>query len=68
MKTRAEREAELQLLASTDKGKWQLTDMTKLYLGMAEGQTIPISTLLIYVILNHEFGDDQITADKISED
>jgi len=55
MKTRSEREAELQLLASTDKGKWQLTDMAKLYLGIPEGQTIPTTTLLIYVILKHEY-------------
>ena len=55
MKNRSEREAELQLLASTDTGKWQLTDMARAQLGIAEGQTIPITTLLIYVILTHEF-------------
>ena len=55
MKTRAEREKELQRLASTDNGKWQLTDMARLYLGVPEGQTIPVSTLLIYVILKNEY-------------
>ena len=55
MKTRAEREKELQEMASTDNGKWQLTDMAKLYLGVPEGQTIPVSTLLIYVILTNEY-------------
>ena len=55
MKTRSEREAELQLLALADKGIWQLTDMAKVYLGIAKGQTIPLATLLIYVILKHEY-------------
>ena len=55
MKTRAEREEELQRLASTDKGKWELTDLVKRYLGVPEGETIPISTLLIYVILKNEY-------------
>ena len=55
MKTRAEREEKLRRLASTDKGKWELTDLVKRYLGVPEGETIPISTLLIYVILKNEY-------------
>ena len=55
MKTRSERERELQCLAATETGKWQLIDMVKLYLGIPQGESIPVSTLLIYVILRDEY-------------
>ena len=55
MTARAEREKELQRLASTDNGKWELTDIARRYLGVPEGQAIPVSTLLIYVILKNEY-------------
>jgi hypothetical protein len=54
-KTRAEREKELQRLAETDDGKWALTDMARLYLGIPDGEAIPRTALLIYVILSNEY-------------
>ncbi len=55
MKTRDEREKELQNLARTDKGKWELTNLVKRYQGLHEGQTLPVGTLLIQAILQHEY-------------
>lgn len=55
MKTRDEREKELQNLARTDKGKWELTNLVKRYQGLHEGQTLPAGTLLIQAILHHEY-------------
>ena len=58
MNTRAERETELQRLAETDLGRCRLTDMARTYLGIPEGHTIPLSTLLIHVILKNEYPND----------
>ncbi len=55
MTNRTRREKELQRLAESDKGRWVLTDIARAYLGIPEGQTIPVSTLLIYVILTNEY-------------
>ena len=60
MKKRSEREKELRELAKTDAGKWQLTDMAKVYLGVPEGEAISQTTLLIYVILSQEYGHSSI--------
>jgi hypothetical protein len=38
--------------------KIKQTDIARRYLGVPEGQTIPISTLLIYVILKNEYPED----------
>ena len=55
MKTREEREKELIRLSESDDGKWKLTDMARTYLGIPQGQTIPRTTLLIFVILQNEY-------------
>lgn len=55
MKTCEEREEDLLRLAETDDGKWKLTDMARTYVGIPQGQTIPRTTLLIFVILQSEY-------------
>jgi hypothetical protein len=55
VKSREQREAELHLLAATEQGKWELADMTKRCLGIGERDGIPLTTLMIHVILSHEY-------------
>ena len=55
MKTRKEREAQLQRLAATKQGKFELADMAKHCLGIRKGESLPLTTLLIHVILTHEY-------------
>jgi hypothetical protein len=55
MKTREEREKDLLRLAETNDGTWKLTDMARTYLGIPQEETIPRTTLLIFVILQSEY-------------
>ena len=58
MKTRKGREAELQRLAASNEGKCELADIAKGCLGIRKRDGIPLTTLLIHVILTHEYPPD----------
>jgi hypothetical protein len=53
--TRQQREAELKMMLTTQRGKEELLAILKEHAGMMEGNLPPFGTLLVDTILNFEF-------------
>ena len=53
--TRQQREAELRLMLTTQRGKEELLAILKQHAGMEGGNLPPFGTLLVDTILNYEF-------------
>ncbi len=60
MKSREERERELQQLATTESGKYQLSELYRELFNIPAGQTIEPGTPLIAGILSKEYPKDSV--------